>query len=290
MVDLGPPRSATAARPAYADIVVAPVEVAAPIIAARRPAPERITGAECDTARDKPGADIAGRGKVIGRIVGIRPVAVDDAGVIIGNIHRIGIRRLDGDDLLVRHLLNLDGLLLGRCQLVVGLRLGAQTLDGIHHVRLLGHDRIAELLRPIELGAHHRQHVRCRYQRLDALIPILLVDGGLQRIAFEILVGLQPTFGLHDIERVGGRHQHLGQQRVRIERNRRHELIKFGGLQGLRICRGRGGRRRLRHRADRRQDDHGQQQGLDSPQHHRRLRLVWRSLHARVIAASKLNI
>jgi hypothetical protein len=52
-------------------------------------------------------------------------------------------------------LVDRDGLLFGRSQLVVGLSFSAQALDGIHDIRLLGDDRITELLRPIKLAAHH---------------------------------------------------------------------------------------------------------------------------------------
>jgi hypothetical protein len=78
---------------------------------------------------------------------------------------RIGIGRLNGNDLPILFLPilflpNRDCLLIGRCQLVVRLSLRAQTLDRIHHVGLLRQKRIAELLRPIELTAHHREHGR----------------------------------------------------------------------------------------------------------------------------------
>ena len=55
--------------------------------------------------------------------------------------------------------------------LLLASALRAQPLDRIHHVRLLGQNRVAKFLRPVELGAHHRQDVRRRDQRLDAVIP-----------------------------------------------------------------------------------------------------------------------
>src|SRR5580704_4883728 len=53
------------------EVSVAPVDAAAPIIAARCPAAERVTSPEGDAGRDDAGADIAGRGPVVRRIVRI---------------------------------------------------------------------------------------------------------------------------------------------------------------------------------------------------------------------------
>ena len=230
MVDAGPPgRAGAAAAGPDIDIVVVPVDPAAPVISAV-PAPERVAGAEANSSGDDAGADIAGRGPVIRRIIGIRPIAIDDTRVVIGNIDHVGVGRLDGDDLPVLDLLHRDFLFLGRLQLVVRLRLGAQALDGVHHIGLLGDNRIAELLRPVKLRTHQLQHVRRRHQGLDAVIPRLFVDRGLQRVALEILVRFEPTLGLHDVERIGRRHQHLGEQRIGVERDRRDQLIELGGF------------------------------------------------------------
>src|SRR6266545_3813382 len=53
------------------------------------------------------------------------------------------------------------------------LGLDPELLDRIHEVFLLSQKRIAELLRPVELLAHHRQHLRKIHQRLDAGVPSL---------------------------------------------------------------------------------------------------------------------
>src|SRR5262249_31124967 len=120
------------------DVVVAPVEASAPEIPARGPAPDGISGAESEPGRHHPGRDIAGRRPVVRRIGRIRPRAIDHGGIVIGHVDRIRRRGLDGDDLLALLLTHHDLLFLGRCQLVVRLRLRAQALDGIHDVGLLG--------------------------------------------------------------------------------------------------------------------------------------------------------
>src|SRR6185437_9463378 len=73
-----------------------------------------------------------------------------------------------------------------------------------------------------------------RGQRLEGIVPALLVDLLLQPIALQILVVLDEAVGFHDLERIGRSRQHVGEQRVGIERNRRDqrfELFRF--QQGL---------------------------------------------------------
>jgi len=51
-------------------------------------------------------------------------------------------------------------LLLVRGQLVVRIGFRPQALNGIHDICLLRQDRIAQLLRPPQLVAHHGQNTR----------------------------------------------------------------------------------------------------------------------------------
>jgi hypothetical protein len=181
--------------------VSSPIDAAAPVISARRPAPQGICGTKCDTSGNESGTDVARVvvREIVGRILGVRPFAVDDGRIVVGHVYRVGICRLDGDDLPVLFLTNRDLLLRGRCQLVVRLSLRAQPLDRIHHVGLLRKKRIAEFLCPIELGAHHGEHGRRCNQCLHAAIPRLLVHRGLQLIVLELLVFSQPPIGLHHL-------------------------------------------------------------------------------------------
>src|SRR5262249_52847894 len=236
------------------DVAVAPIHPAAPDVVARAPPPDQVTGAEADAGANDAGADIAGITPGVRRIVRIRPTAIDPRGLVVGHVALVRTGLLDGDDLLAapttaaaagrrdRHLLLLGGL-----QLVVLLRPVSQPLDRVHHVRLLSQHRIAELLRPVELVAHHLEGIGCCREALDAVVPALLVDRGLERIALEILVLVDPTGGLHDLERIGRRHEHQGQQRVGVERDRRDERVELLGLEQLVARRRRRGARRLRH-------------------------------------------
>ena len=79
----------------------------------------------------------------------------------------------DIDDLPAAFVLGRHGLLLVRGQHIVRLRPLPEALDSVHDVRLLRQHCVSELLRPIELIAHHLQHRGRRCQRFDAGVPAL---------------------------------------------------------------------------------------------------------------------
>ena len=119
----------------------------------------------------------------------------------------------------------------------------------------LGQKRITEIFHPGRILAHHRQQGRESDKRFNAGIPRLAgnsLNGG---IPFHGGVILGPLHGLHDVVRVGGGHQHLRQQTVRIERDGGNPLINLrlgvgGGyrLRGDWLCGWSGCRRSLRRR------------------------------------------
>ena len=183
------------------------------IVAAGGPAAERPAGAEGKPGRDQAGADVAGSRPVVRRIGRIGPSAVDHGGIVVRHVDGVGGGRLDHDHLLATLLLDRDRLLLGRRQLVVGLRLRAQPLDRVHDVRLLRQHRVAELLRPIELRAHHREHVRRRRPAISRSRPTSACRPRLSASPLRFLFCLGPAVRLHDLERIGRRHQDLGQRR-----------------------------------------------------------------------------
>jgi hypothetical protein len=134
------------------------------------------------------------------------------------------------------------------------LRFGAQALNGVHHIGLLGQHGIAELLGPVELVTHRRQHRRRRHEFLHAGVPILLFQGFFELLVFQLLVFFREAVGLHNLERVSRGHEHLRDEAVRIERDRRHERVELALAEGLfswcrcfgpsrRIIRGEGGPR-----------------------------------------------
>ena len=86
--------------PIDVDVVVAPIASAAPIISARCPTPERIAGAKRNSARDDSAGDISGRREIVWRIRRIGPPSVHDGRIVIRHVDRVGLRRLNNDDLL----------------------------------------------------------------------------------------------------------------------------------------------------------------------------------------------
>ena len=206
------------------EVVSAPVGPApAPVVRIDRPrgAPEdpgRVSPAQrhLRVAPDRP------RVPVPRPVRGRPPRAVDDLRVVHGHVDVLRLRRLDDD----RPVLDDDVLLRRRLQVAGLLRALAQRLHGAHHGRLVGEERVAQALRPLELGVHHVEHLRERAQRQHARVPGLALQRAVERLAREVAVGLDEARGLDDLERIRGRHQHLRQELVRIERDRRQQRVE----------------------------------------------------------------
>ena len=224
------------------DAAAAPVTAAAPV-SAGRPSSQRVACAEHETGRDHAGGDVARIAPVIGvcRIVGVWPVAVDHLRFVIGNVEGIRHGGFDRDDLPALLLPHAHDLLLGRHQLLPVVSPRAHPLHGRHDVLFLRKERLAELLGPVETFAHHLQNRgRCN-QRFDARIPVLLLGRCPLCLFLEVLVVVHPALGPHHFERIGRCHQNVRQQRIRVQRDRRHQRIELGRLQ-RRLLRSRRGR------------------------------------------------
>src|SRR5271154_5551845 len=109
------------------DLVVIPV-AASPGITPRG------TASETDAETDDPDRDVSRGTPVIGGISRIGPWAVDDHGIVRGNIDYLWIGWRDGDDLNLRLGLLYDGhdLLWGGGKVALRLRLGSERLDSRH--------------------------------------------------------------------------------------------------------------------------------------------------------------
>ncbi len=183
------------------------------------------------------------------RVVGIRPRAVDDARIVdrhevlirIGRRDRVrGRGRAAAGGHVGRPVGPRDRLLRRRLQVAGRIRPRAQPLYRVEHVALLREEGVAEILRPLELVVHHRQRLRNRRQRLDARIPTLLLHGVLERLAGDLWIFLGPARGLDHLERIGRRHQHLRDQGVGKQRDRRDQLLDLLVVEcssTLRLCR-----------------------------------------------------
>ena len=174
-------------------------------------------------------------------VVPIRPrrdcVSVDRPRVVGRDVDHLRIRRLNDDG----GALGLHGLLVGGFQIAGGLRFLAHDLNGVHYVLLLVVIRITQRRGPGKVLVHISQHGRKRRQSLDAGVPILLIDGLRQRVALQARIVLQEAIGFHDLRWKRRGRQNLGNQRIRVQRNGRNQLLQLVG-------RLRGVRRRLRRR------------------------------------------
>ena len=195
----------------------------------------------------------------VGRVGRVRPRPVDDRGIVRRHVDDLRACRLDLDDsggLLNHHGLRarcrrrrrrggLDRhfLLGGGLQIPLRLRPGAQALDGIQHALLVGQERVAQLLGPVELLVQQVEDLGKGGERFDAVVPRLVLELLVELIAREVRIGLDESRGLDDLQRIGGSHQHLRQQGVRIQGDRRRHLLEL--LRG----KGRNGAARLRRRA-----------------------------------------
>jgi hypothetical protein len=112
-----------------------------------------------------------------------------------------------------------------RGEVARALRRRAQPLDRVHHVLGLQQEGVAEVLHPRRVLAHHDDDLREGDQRLHARVPWLVVDEFHGGVTLFVRVGARPERRFGDVGRVGGRHQHLRQQRVGEQRDLRGELV-----------------------------------------------------------------
>ena len=169
------------------------VDAAAPPVEA---APNRRTdGRPRRKGQDTPAGE-AGGGPVEGFIAWMGPVPVNNPGVVDRDVHVFGACRLYGDDrrrAAFRRRYHAHLLLVGGLEMARGLGALPQALDCRQELFLLGQNCIAQLLRPVELVAHHLQCLGYRGEGPDARFPWLLLHGILQWLAGETRVFTQPA-------------------------------------------------------------------------------------------------
>jgi hypothetical protein len=95
----------------------------------------------------------------------------------------------------------------------------AQRLDSGHDVIGLIVIRFAKCRGPRQTVVHRLQNRRKLGQRLDTWIPGLGIYCIGQLITREIRVLLEPGVIFNDLIRIGRRHQDLGYQQIRIDRD-----------------------------------------------------------------------
>jgi hypothetical protein len=170
--------------------------------------------------------------------VGSKQPAPDRPRIVIGNVNQSRIDRYNSDHAGV---CNNHTLLRRRNQYLRLLRLQSHSLDGVHHVSRLVVIGVAQLRRPGGVLREIIKHRRKLCEALDRRVPSLGVRSGRSLIRGQIHVLVQPRVGRGDLVRICGASQYLSDQGVRIESDRRYQLIQLHRIQ-LDV----GRRRRLR--------------------------------------------
>jgi hypothetical protein len=95
----------------------------------------------------------------------------DDAGLVIRNIHLIGVRRFDFDVAVIAG----DRFLLRAWKVAEALGLGAEALNGVHDIGLLRGKGLPQLRRPRKVIVQPFEDSGVMGQGLDARVPRLLI-------------------------------------------------------------------------------------------------------------------
>ena len=162
-----------------------------------------------------------GRIRVCGR-------TIDDHRIVGGDIDHLGAGLLYDNHLLAAiDDLGFHFLLLGGLQAPRPLCLGAHALDSGQHIHLLRQKGVAQFRRPLNIACQSLHNVRHSHHGLNAWIPALLLDRIRQCLSLQGLVPVQPLLQLNHLQRVGGGHQRLAQQRIGIKRDGRDQRIQL---------------------------------------------------------------
>jgi len=123
-------------------------------------------------------------------------------------------------------------------------RLIAQPLNRCRDGFLISRERLPDRSIIIDVIGHHRNDGRKIHQCNEGGIESLFLRRVGKRRTRQVGIGFQPSFDIQDFLRIRRRRGDLGQQRIRVKRDRRQQLIEFFGR--WRRC-----RLRPKHRAGR---------------------------------------
>lgn len=166
---------------------------------------------------------------VIRWVIRIAPTAIHHQRVVIRHIEITGPGRFDINVVVLHD----DALLLIRQQCAGIAGIGTQALHRGHHIALLIDKGIADGIGPIRLIVQHRNHRWKLRQCLDAIVPWLILHGIRKIVAIEALTAVEEIGSIGHIVGIGGGDQHLREQFVRVQSNRRQHRFKL--LLGIRL-------------------------------------------------------
>src|SRR6266481_1047364 len=150
-------------------------------------------------------------------------ISINQPWIIFGDVDDVGASRLDDDVRVLRRY----GLLLRILEFARFLRALAHHLYGIHHVSFLVVIGVAERRGPREVFVHVAQDGWECSECFDARVPRLLVHRLSQGVALQVRMRLHPLVCLDDMLGKRRRRQYLRHKRIRIQRNRRYQLLQL---------------------------------------------------------------
>jgi hypothetical protein len=100
-------------------------------------------------------------------------------------------------------------------------------LYGIHHIAFLSQKRISKVRRPGDVFVQVLQYTRKNHEGLNAGIPVLIQCSLSQRLITKIRIALHPLTGLDNFQRICCGDKNLADQRIRIERDWRDQIIQL---------------------------------------------------------------
>jgi hypothetical protein len=116
-----------------------------------------------------------------------------------------------------------NDLLVGSFKGAYLLSLGSEVLDGVHHFFRLINESLAEIQGPSQVLVHFGDQLRELRDGLDVLVPGLLIH-------FWNIVGVSDeSRGLNYFDRIGGRRQDDGDERIWMEGDGLGQFLEFGG-------------------------------------------------------------
>jgi hypothetical protein len=118
----------------------------------------------------------------------------------------------------------------------------AHGLDGVHHIRLLRQKRVAQIGGPANVTPQDVQHIGKGDKSLNARVPVLLLGSVHALSRRQIPILLEPLFRIDNFQGICAGRQDLAQERIGIERHRRHKIVELIRTQQGGRRRGRGGR------------------------------------------------
>src|SRR5882762_686783 len=206
-------------------VMVEECSAAMPVISPMAPAPSKSSEVPKSKSNAERQSDAAPKNALhrIPAWIGDDRSAIYKPRIIGRHINRFRISRFDDDCVSLRRY----PLLFIAIQVASLLSVLTHLLNSIGHVLRVVGVGLAQRRTPRQILVHVLEHGRKLRQRLYARIPILFVYFFGQVFAFEVRMPLHPPIRLNDLRWIRRSRKNLSNERIRIQRNRRHQLLQL---------------------------------------------------------------